>query len=163
QKNNEESNNEIISYFLIHISQTTKVVLNERDFYIIIVIGNSNNAFAPEFICTSDVFSSNVECSSSAAISNLYRMQLFGLENSFTQKIIQQNLKPTCSSESWNTFFLLEPIYNYNLKHQTLANIEWYQFFESWAKSENSIIELTSSLEELYPTGYIFNDRELRA
>src|SRR3989442_13369599 len=52
--------------------QTTKVVLNERDFYVTIVIGNSDNPFAPGFICTSGTFSSRIENNSSAAISNLY-------------------------------------------------------------------------------------------
>jgi hypothetical protein len=285
QKNSDNNENEISNYFPIRIGQTTKVVLNERDFYTTILIGNSDNPFAPGFICTSGMFSSNVESSSSAAVSNLYTsifqgqtrfsgplvigwndkniisqlsqnvpffpfsffigkylifiygigsslhedwnngglgykaslnnkyldkpaifvstieengcileiyqnskvqkrfvasspnevweiswfikqykgIQLFGLENSFTKKFIQQNLKPTCSPDNWHVFSLLESIYNYNLKRRTLANIEWHQFFESWAKSENPVIELTSSLEKLYPSGFEFSDRELRA
>lgn len=69
QKNSE---NEILNYFLIHIGQTTKVILNEMDFYTTIVLGNSENPFTPGFICTSGIFSSNIESSSSAAILNLY-------------------------------------------------------------------------------------------
>ena len=70
QKNN---NKDVISnYFPIRVGQTTKVNLNGRDFYVTIVIGNSDNPFAPGFICTSGTFSSRIENNSSAAISNLY-------------------------------------------------------------------------------------------
>ncbi|CAB4424397.1 unnamed protein product [Rhizophagus irregularis] len=72
QKNSDNKENEISNYFLICIGQTTKAVLNEMDFYTTILLGNSENSFAPGFICTSGVFSSNVESSSSAAVSNLY-------------------------------------------------------------------------------------------
>jgi hypothetical protein len=285
QKNNNNSENEISNYFPIRIGQTTKIILNKRDFYTTILIGNSDNSFAPGFICTSGNFSSYVESTSSAAISNLYAsifqkktrfsgplvigwnnkniisqlsqnipffpfsfligkyqvfiygigsslcedwnnggpgykaslnykyldkpaifvstienndcileiyqncevqtrfvasspnevwensgimkqykgIHLFGLENSFTQKFIQQNLKPICSPENWHIFSLLKSVYDYNLKRRTVANIEWYQFFESWAKSKNPIIEFTSCLEKLYPSGYQFSERELNA
>ncbi len=282
--NNNNNDNET-TYFPIRIGQTTKAVLNERDFYVTIVIGNSNNPFSPGFICTSGTFSSKIENNSSAAVSNVYAsifqtqtrysgplvigwsdeniisqlsqnisffpfsffvgkyqvfvygigsslckdwnnggsgykaslnskyldkpaifvstiegedcileiyqdykvqkrfvanspnevwkiskfikqyegIKLFGLENLLTQKLIQKNLKPTCSSEDWCNISFLKPIYDYNLKRRTLANVEWYQFFESWAKSKNPIIEFKSSLEELYPRGYEFSERELGA
>ncbi|UZO14704.1 uncharacterized protein OCT59_006153 [Rhizophagus irregularis] len=230
------------------------------DFYTTILLGNSENSFAPGFICTSGVFSSSVESSSSAAVSNLYAsifqkrtrfsgplvigwndkdiisqlsqnisffpfsfllgkylifvysigtslredwnngglgykasafnnkyhdkpaifvstiedkdctleiyqdykiknrfvanspnevweiskfikqykgIQLFGLENSFTRKFIQENSKPTCSPDNWHNFPLLKSVFDYNLKRRTLAN--------------------------LYPSEYEFSDRELRA
>ncbi|POG60936.1 hypothetical protein GLOIN_2v1708609 [Rhizophagus irregularis DAOM 181602=DAOM 197198] len=72
QKNSDNKENEISNYFPIRIGQTTKAVLNEMDFYTTILLGNSENSFAPGFICTSGVFSSSVESSSSAAVSNLY-------------------------------------------------------------------------------------------
>src|ERR1043165_3556116 len=236
QKNNNE---EISHYFPIRVGQTTKATLNNRDFYVTVVIGNFDNPFAPGYICTSGTFSSEVENNSSAAISNLYasifqtqtrfsdplvigwndksiisqlsqnipffpfsffvgkyqifvygigsslckdwnnggsgykaslnnkyldkpaifvstienkncileiyqnhkvqkqfiadspnevwnlsnsikqhkRIQLFGLENSFTQDLIQKNLKLTCSPKDWYIFSLLKPVYDYNLKH----------------------------------------------
>jgi len=107
--------------------------------------------------------SSNEVWKISGFIKQYEGIKLFGLKNLFTQKLIQQNLKPTCSPENWYIFSFLKAVYDYNLKHRTLANIEWYQFFESWAKSSNPIIELISSLEKLYPDGHQFSDRELEA
>ena len=83
-------------------------------------------------------------------------IQLFGLENSFTQTLIQR--KPTCSPENWHIYFLLKSVYDHNLRRRTLANIKWYQFFEFWAKSKNPVIEFKSSFEGLYPRGYEFSD-----
>ncbi|CAB5148150.1 unnamed protein product [Rhizophagus irregularis] len=170
QKNSDNKENEISNYFPIRIGQTTKAVLNEMDFYTTILLGNSENSFAPGFICTSGVFSSSVETNSpnevweiSKFIKQYKGIQLFGLENSFTRKFIQENSKPTCSPDNWHNFPLLKSVFDYNLKRRTLANVKWYQFFESWAKSENPIIEFTSSLEKLYPSEYEFSDRELRA
>ncbi|CAG8843129.1 18604_t:CDS:1, partial [Gigaspora margarita] len=42
------------------------------NYLISLVIGNPDNAFTPGFICTLGTYSSNVEGSSSATISNLY-------------------------------------------------------------------------------------------
>ncbi|CAG8680835.1 1914_t:CDS:2, partial [Funneliformis caledonium] len=58
----------------------------------------------------------------------------------------------------------LEIYQDYKVQKQFVASSpNEYQFFESWAKSENPIIEFMSSLEKLYPNEYEFSDQELRA
>ncbi|CAB4393848.1 unnamed protein product [Rhizophagus irregularis] len=107
QKNSDNKENEISNYFLIRIGQTTKAVLNEMDFYTTILLGNSENSFAPGFICTSGVFSSSVESSSFAAVSNLYT-SIFQKRTRFSGPlVIGWNDKDIISQLSQNIPFFL--------------------------------------------------------
>ena len=54
-------------------------------------------------------------------------------------------------------------LYNYHLCCQTISNIEWHQFFIKWKENPSTIIEFYSSLKDLYPSEYVFKERELRA
>ncbi|CAG8506929.1 13880_t:CDS:2 [Ambispora leptoticha] len=53
-----DSTKDNLSYFPIRVGQTTKAILNEKVFYLTIVVENSDNSFAPGFICTSGTISS---------------------------------------------------------------------------------------------------------
>ena len=281
----QNSKENISSYFPIRVGQTTKTTLNERVFYITILVGNYENSLAPGFICTSGTTSSKIETNPSAAVSNVYNsifknatrysgpliigwndeniisqlsqdvpffpfsflvgqvqvfvygigvssynewnnagsgykaslnykycdkpalfvstiegdqcileihqnsqiqqrfvgnspndvwktsgflkkfegIQLFGLENSLTKKSISKNGIPKCSPSNWMDYSLLKPLYDYNLRRRTLADVQWYQFFKAWSQEANPIIEFTSSLKKLYPNNHEFSTRELGA
>src|SRR5271168_2261111 len=69
QNSKENKNKENISlYFPIRVGQTTKTILNERAFYVTILVGNYENSMIPGFICTSGTISSKVETNPSTAI-----------------------------------------------------------------------------------------------
>ena len=55
------------------------------------------------------------------------------------------------------------PVFDYHLKKRTLANINWHNFFISWAESNITIIDLKSSLQKLYPQNHNFGEREFGA
>ncbi|RIB23891.1 hypothetical protein C2G38_2169971 [Gigaspora rosea] len=54
-------------------------------------------------------------------------------------------------------------IYNYHLKCCIMANINWYQFFSNWLEQPNTIIELRSALQLIYPIEHEIGEREFRA
>ena len=49
--------------------------------------------------------------------------QLFGLEYLLTQKIINNQHKPTCTPDAWNDEILMNNMYNYYLRKKTISNI----------------------------------------
>ncbi|CAG8663341.1 13913_t:CDS:1, partial [Racocetra fulgida] len=51
--------------------------------------------------------------------------QLFGLENSLTQKEISTQKISKCTPVSWNNEAIINNIFNYHLKKRTIANINW--------------------------------------
>jgi hypothetical protein len=53
-------------------------------------------------------------------------------------------------------------IYNYHLKKRTIANVNWFYFFDTW-KNQSTIIELKMALQNFYPTNHVFNVREIAA
>lgn len=57
----------------------------------------------------------------------------------------------------------MEPLYLYHLKSRTLADVDWYKLFKNWSLQSSNIIEIQSELSCIYPSDYIFNDREYRA
>ncbi|CAJ0862124.1 17200_t:CDS:2 [Entrophospora sp. SA101] len=54
----------------------------------------------------------------------------------------------------------MEPLYLYHLKSRTLADVNWYKLFKNWSLQSSNIIEIQSGLSCIYPSDYIFNDRE---
>ena len=54
-------------------------------------------------------------------------------------------------------------IYNYHLKRRVLAEIDWHYFFCNWLEQPNTIIELKSTLQLIYPTEYEIGDQKFRA
>lgn len=99
----------------------------------------------------------------SIGIKNFNGTQLFGLEHPTTQLYLQQHHVPTCTPIDWNIYNLMKPLFDYHLKRRTIANVTWYQFFVNWSKNESKIIELVTSLQEIYPADYQFSDREFSA
>lgn len=89
--------------------------------------------------------------------------QLFGLEHSLTKKILAENKIPKCNAGFWDNINIMNHLYNYHLRRQTISNIEWHQFFIKWKENPSTIIEFYSSLKDLYPLEYVFKERELRA
>jgi hypothetical protein len=72
--------------------------------------------------------------------------QLFGLDNLVIQKLILKYRVPTCKLTDWQDQTIMIPIFNYHLKKRTLANVNWHNFFISWAESNITIIDLKFSL-----------------
>ncbi|CAG8564615.1 6728_t:CDS:2, partial [Scutellospora calospora] len=61
------------TYFPIHVRQKTKVIFNNREFIITIVVGHSNNPYLPSYTCQSDAFYTKVSVHDpSTAISSIY-------------------------------------------------------------------------------------------
>ncbi|CAJ0835368.1 9581_t:CDS:2, partial [Entrophospora sp. SA101] len=71
--------------------------------------------------------------------------------------------KLTCTSKDWNNLNIMEPLYLYHLKSHTLADVDWYKLFKNWSLQSSNIIEIRSELSCIYPSDYIFNDREYHA
>ena len=90
------------------------------------------------------------------------RRVLFGIDNTMTQRLIQTIKIPSCSLSDWDNDVLMEKVFSYHLKRRTISNINWRKFLSKWREQE-TIIELHSSLKQLYPMDYEFNERELNA
>ena len=56
----------------IRVGQKTRVFLNGREFLVSVVVGNSENPWLPGWISESGKYSSNIETSSTKAVSSLY-------------------------------------------------------------------------------------------
>jgi hypothetical protein len=89
--------------------------------------------------------------------------KIAGLDNDTTNKILQDLNLLTCTPKEWEDKDLMNKIFEHHLKRRTIAKIDWYNLFHQWRNSDSNIIELTSSLEKIYPSGHHFTARELRA
>ncbi|CAG8837815.1 7164_t:CDS:2, partial [Cetraspora pellucida] len=77
-------------------------------------------------------------------------------EDSIIQKLISKSRIPTCKPDEWTNKSIIKPVFDYHVKHRTLANINWHQFFITWTNTNSTIIELRSALESIYPRKYEF-------
>ncbi|RIB02582.1 hypothetical protein C2G38_2227446 [Gigaspora rosea] len=89
--------------------------------------------------------------------------QLFGLDDSDVQSLIRQHHVPTCLPKNWSNYALMKFLFDYHLKRRTLADINWHSLFLKWQESQTNIVELYSSLGDIYPPDYQFSDREISA
>ena len=96
-------------------------------------------------------------------IQNFSGRQLFGLEDQITLQMLSKLHISQCTFHKWRDIELMNQLYEYHLQRRTSTNVEWYDLFVRWNKSENSIIELSSELKLLYPPEHQFSDRELGA
>ena len=88
---------------------------------------------------------------------------MFGIDNEYTQALISQLQIPSCISEEWNDVFLLQQIFEYHLKKRTKSDINWLGFIKNWKNQQSKIIELRTSLMQVYGSKYQINSRELYA
>ncbi|RHZ71753.1 hypothetical protein Glove_253g31 [Diversispora epigaea] len=88
--------------------------------------------------------------------------QLFGFEHTYTQSVLQQSHIPKCQPSQWNNEELMNRLYEYHLKKRTIVEINWLQLFKQW-KFSGYIIEINTTLSNLYSKKYQFNDREMQA
>ncbi|CAG8790751.1 18268_t:CDS:2, partial [Cetraspora pellucida] len=79
------------------------------------------------------------------------------------QLLIRQHHVPTCLPKNWSNYELMRFLFDYHLKRRTLADINWHNLFLNWHESQTNIIELYSSLGDIYPPNYQFSDREIGA
>ncbi len=96
-------------------------------------------------------------------LTKLEGKKIAGLDNDITNKILQDLKLLVCTPKEWEDKNLMNKIFEHHLKNRTITNIDWYGFFCKWYKSDSSIIELSSSLEEMYPSDHKFTVRELQA
>ena len=89
--------------------------------------------------------------------------KLFGIDNEYTQALINQLQIPSCTLEEWNNSSLLQQIFEYHLKKRTKSDVNWMGFIENWKNQQSNIIELQTSLMQLYESTYQMNSRELCA
>ena len=87
--------------------------------------------------------------------------KLFGIDNEYTQALINQLQIPSCTLEEWNNSSLLQQIFEYHLKKRTKSDVNWMGFIENWKNQQSNIIELRTSLMQLYESKYQMNSREL--
>ncbi|CAB4461625.1 unnamed protein product [Rhizophagus irregularis] len=88
---------------------------------------------------------------------------LFGLDNSNVKKKLEQLKKFVCFYNEWHDYSKMEQIFRYHLQKRTCSQVDWYLLFREWKENNCPIIELHSQLASLYPNGYIFSEREMRA
>ncbi|CAG8472203.1 14177_t:CDS:1 [Funneliformis caledonium] len=60
------------TFFPLRIGQKTKTCLNNRNFFVTIVVGNKNHVFLPGYLCQSDAYIGQIENDPSKAISSVY-------------------------------------------------------------------------------------------
>ena len=89
--------------------------------------------------------------------------KLFGIDNEHTQALIGQLRIPLCKLEEWNDVLLLQQIFEYHLKKRTKSDINWLGFIENWKNQQSEIIELRTSLMQIYGSKYQISSRELCA
>ena len=89
--------------------------------------------------------------------------QLFGIDNEYILALIGQLQIPSCTSEEWNDVLLLQQIFEYHLKKRTKSDINWLGFIENWKSQQSEIIELQTSLMQIYGPEYQISSRELYA
>jgi len=89
--------------------------------------------------------------------------KLFGIDNEYTQALINQLQIPSCTSKDWDDKIILQQIFEYHLKKRTKSNLNWMGFIENWKNQQSEIIELGTSLTQLYGSDYQINSRELCA
>jgi len=63
----------------------------------------------------------------------------------------------------WNNQEKMKLLFDYHLRRRTLANIEWYSFFNNWFFQKNNIMEIHMVLKKMYPANYKISNRELQA
>jgi hypothetical protein len=87
---------------------------------------------------------------------------LFGLEHRMTLQNLAKQKIPSCDPTLWNNEDIMYQIFNHHLKKRTIANVNWFYFFDTW-KNQSTIIELKMALQNLYPTDHVFSVCEIAA
>ncbi|RGB39733.1 hypothetical protein C1646_754231 [Rhizophagus diaphanus] len=83
--------------------------------------------------------------------------------NNSTKILHYESSSPVeCQPSQWSNEELINSLYKYHLKRQTIVRINWLQLFKQWESGEN-IIEINAILTNLYPKNYQFSDREMQA
>ncbi len=88
---------------------------------------------------------------------------LFGISHAKTQNMINILRTPSCTINEWNNETIMTQLYKHHLYKFTPANTPWYEFLLDWKEQKCNTIELYSALKHIYPEGYQFKERELRA
>ncbi|RIB02135.1 hypothetical protein C2G38_2228675, partial [Gigaspora rosea] len=73
-------------YFPIRIGQKTKISLNEREFFMTVVINYSKNSFLPRFYCECGSFSS-IKQDPTTAISTVYK-EIFNNQTRYSGNLV---------------------------------------------------------------------------
>ncbi|CAG8737920.1 22526_t:CDS:2, partial [Gigaspora rosea] len=71
--------------------------------------------------------------------------KLFGLEEPYTQNLIQSIKIPTCSLDKWKNNQIMECVYNYHLKRRLSTYVNWLEWFNQWQEETSTIIELQTT------------------
>ena len=87
---------------------------------------------------------------------------MFGINNLHVQKLISELQATSCTLEEWNDEAVLQQVFQYHLKKQTRSDINWIEFIRNWRDKESEIIELQTSLVQVYGPKYKISPRELR-
>ncbi|GES93349.1 hypothetical protein GLOIN_2v1791345 [Rhizophagus clarus] len=89
--------------------------------------------------------------------------KLFGIDNEYTRALISELQIPSCIPEEWNNSPLLQQIFEYHLKKRTKSGVNWMEFIENWKNQQSEIIELRTSLMQLYGSEYQISSRKFSA
>ena len=84
-------------------------------------------------------------------LKNYNEIQLYGLEESLTNKLLQHARQLACLSNEWSNKGKMKQLFDFHLRKRTTSNIDWYSIFCDWQKSTNLIIELYYILANIYP------------
>src|SRR6185312_16073508 len=90
---------------------------------------------------------------------------LFGFNHPVVQNTVQTNSNETCTSENWDDPYIMEKIFEQQIKRRKIATsllVNWQNLFISWMRQENSIIEFHYALAIIYPTTYKLNENEFQ-
>ncbi|CAG8530252.1 29980_t:CDS:10, partial [Racocetra persica] len=63
--------------------------------------------------------------------------------------------------EDWQNDQIMNKLFNYHLRKNINASINWKNLFINWQNQESNLIELTTKLKEIHPPNYTVKDREL--
>ncbi|RHZ86841.1 hypothetical protein Glove_43g2 [Diversispora epigaea] len=92
---------------------------------------------------------------------------LFGTKNALIQEKLGEleNIPIICKYNDWTNIQQLEKVFAHHIKSQKIPNtiINWPHLFYNWYHQKSSIVLFPNVLRKIYPSNYIFQEKELRA
>ncbi|CAG8461756.1 5467_t:CDS:2, partial [Funneliformis caledonium] len=129
--------NNINELYPIRVGLSIVIELNDVQFYLKIIEGNKNNAYLPGYLCQANDKSSDIEETTSAALTNLYQqifstktkfsgLREFGLDN---QSIILEHLLEGVNFRPFFVYFDKFQIFVYNIESSSQDGYEVFKEF----------------------------------
>lgn len=168
-----DSNKENTSYFPVRVNQKIKILLNNYEFTVTVVVGNKdNNEFLPGYLCQCETIA-ELANDPTNAISNVY-FKIFGTETRYSGTIImgwnnKDIIKELCEDVSFipHSFFVGQiKIFVYRVGYS--SRTDWFHAGPGYSSSllyrfnGNRLAIFVSKIEDTSCILEIYQDQELK-